>query len=337
MNHKLFIFTSNLLSSKPDLFEQTMNGLQTSTMTMYRGVQLFVREHSEQLLKLPGFDVVSKQFDENVAKLWQLYGVQMEAGVGSAITKKLSRKTMTEVTLDVSRRMVAMAVTEEDLVLKYEAKCTKRQMTLSTSYGVMVNANRVLDLAVENKERLQGYGVDDALLAELKEAIADYRLVISKPRLGIAERHTATEGITEVMKENVALLQKMDVLMAIVQTKNDVLYVSYQGWRKITNTGLRHLALKGMVKDAATNQGLKGVVIEFELIELDGKDVAPDVARKARLVKSSGVSGGFLSRRMVEGEYEVTASKNGYVTQRLIVYKADGETCKVEIGMVGIG
>lgn len=299
-------------------------------------MQAFLKEHQEELLKLPGFDALHQQFDANVEKLNQLALIQMHTVAGSVALKKQKRQTMTDLTLEVSRRVVAMAMLTGNQVLRTEVKCTLRQMTLSTSRGVADRADIVYKLAEQNKDSLAAYGVDDTVLGLLKISIEEYNEVAGKPRLNIVDRHVATSEITSVFKETVALLQKMDILLAIIKGSNESLHSSYRWWRRITHTGLRHLALKGMVKDATTQSGIEGVTVEFKLLTADNQPVTEAQAKKAKLVKNSGKKGGFLSRRMLEGKYEFTASKQGYVTETRTVFKADGITCKLDIALTKV-
>jgi hypothetical protein len=196
-------------------------------------------------------------------------------------------------------------------------------------------ASNIHDLATDNLERLPAYGVDALLLARLKLAIDEYSKSLTGPALGISSRHAATLRIAEIFRLNDALLRKMQILIGVLHSTDPELVSLFRYSRKVINTGLRHLALKGMVRDEATGTGLAGVTVEFTAISGDEHEeqsahVKPD------MVKKSGAKGGFFTRHFAEGAYRVVAYKHGFETLTYTAYVNHGLLCRVEIGLAKI-
>ncbi len=318
-----------------------MTGLQNSTLNTYNLLLTFMRDHAERLSSLPGFDGLYQKFLEQIEELDRLAVKQLNAVRGYTLDKKNKRAELTKLTLDVSRRVVALAVMEDDPELKSRVKCTEREMTLSRDTEVSEKALQVHSIALDNAERLAGYGVDTALLEKLQGAILVYDKTVNLPWTGISDRHAATVKIGELIKETGATLRKIDILLGLLKLEDPDIWFAYRRERKIIKTGIRQLAMKGMVLDSRSNLGIAGATIEFYEANGLGSDWAKEGANGERqlpeqqpsLVKKSTSKGGFLLRKLPEGTYRVVAHRYGYVTQNLKAIVNHGVMCVMEIRM----
>ena len=117
----------------------------------------------------------------------------------------------------------------------------------------------VLTLADTYAEQLAEYGVTAEVTANLGNAINMYALAVPKPKLGIDEIKQITSDLNVKFKTNNALLRKMDALVELEKASNPNFYNSYKNLRKIVIFGRGSLAMKGLVKDADTGNGIHKV------------------------------------------------------------------------------
>ena len=304
-----------------------MTGLQSCIMTSFANIEHYLREHENELKGLPGFIKQRDEFELNLSLLQTLAKKQKHVLEGLTRNKKKTRLAMTELTLDMSVRLVALAVATEDETLAKIAKVTKRMMTLARSSKVRLIASMIYELAMVKKDALLPFDVDEACLAALKTAIDQYAELEVKPREGIAVRKEATQEIAGQIRYIRKLLKKLDSLVSL----KPAVYPGFQKMRKVVNPGMRHLDMKGFVKDAATDEGVHGATLLFYAADEHGN---ADTNSKPVLTKRSNKKGGFQSRHMAEGVYKLVVLMPGYQKMEMKVYVTKGVMCRVEVELL---
>jgi len=130
-----------------------------------------------------------------------------------------------------------------------------------------------------------------------------------------------------LFKDNVAILEKIDLLIEIVRLSQPLFYSGYQDNRKIIHLGTGSLALIASATDAVTSETYKGV--KFTFIYQNGNEaIVRDVEN---LVKITSPKGRFNIKNMTEGAYTVIVEKPGLKSKELHIEKADGDMLKLDV------
>ncbi len=301
-------------------------------MKAYHTVLFFTKNQMGKLSLVPGFVEAYNGLDQSYSNLSRLADKQFSFDKAQAKEKKAKRRVMTDLTLEVSHRMMSFAVSGKDEDLLVRAKMTKRELTLSTGYHVWVLADRIYDLAVANMECLAGIGVTQALMDKHKSAITDYYDFMDAPRMKRVEFKGITAEIAETLKDMAVQMKDMDMLLLFLSMADTVLWDMYHSSRRVINTGLRHLDMKGCVMDAETGDGLAGAILKFFAIDAETGEML-DGKKQPALKKVSGKKGGFLSRILAPGTYRLEVYKVGYARKVMIVRVKKGERCEVNVLM----
>ena len=106
-------------------------------------------------------------------------------------------------------------------------------------------------------------------------------------------------------------------------------YNSYKSARKVIETGVGSLAVKGFVTDAVSGEPVKGATLSFVL---EGGAMAKGAKKAAEsVVKKSADKGGFNIKSLPSGMYSVIVKKVGYADQMATVAVADGDLTELLI------
>ncbi|MFZ4549385.1 MAG: carboxypeptidase-like regulatory domain-containing protein, partial [Bacteroidales bacterium] len=158
-----------------------------------------------------------------------------------------------------------------------------------------------------------------------------YAAAVPQPKLGIDETKQITAALEGFFKKNDLILRKMDALVELEKASTPVFYQSYKNLRKVVVTGKGSLALKGLVKNATTGEGIPKVDVLIDLAD-DGRLKADTELHKN--VKRTAAKGIFTLKSLPEGTYNLTIRKLGYATQVKTINVVDGELCNVVVDLV---
>lgn len=307
-------------------------------MSMLRQVKMYLVQHTEVTERLPNFGVYFAKLETATAKAWELGMGQAIAWSSQGQRKRQARLAMTSLTVDMARRVKAFAMLGDNLVLGMEMNIGKRQLVLAADTVAADIARGVLHRAIDNAPMLGPYGVGEAELSALEGAIDAYAAVISSPRMAIATRKSQLMGFALQLKEAMDALQLIDMLVEIVKDEKGGFYDGYHSARKLINHSVRHLAMRGKVRDAATGKGLGGVKIELAQdeawLEVKGeKEIRRLVRNRVLVVKKTYNKGGWWVKHLKDGTWSFRASLVGYATHVETVYVVKGEMKVVEVEM----
>jgi len=126
-------------------------------------------------------------------------------------------------------------------------------------------------------------------------------------------------------------LGNIDAIVEIVKLAQPNFYSGYKSVRKLIETGIGSLAVKGLVTDAVSGVPLKNVSLSF-VLDGNGTKLKASTSASA-LVKKSAAKGGFNIKTLAAGMYNVTIRKNGYADQAATIAVSDGESSVLNVKM----
>ena len=149
---------------------------------------------------------------------------------------------------------------------------------------------------------------------------------MTKPRLSDAEAKEITRKLAEDFKSAEKKLTEIKAVMEIIRLPDPATYNAFKLACKVLGYGTQSYAVRGMITDANTKAGLKGVTVAF--LNEDGTDLQP------AMVKKSAAKGGFNVKSLAEGIYKLKLTKVGYNDQMITITVNSGELCRINIEMI---
>jgi hypothetical protein len=216
-------------------------------------------------------------------------------------------------------------------ILAKEVHYSESDLKKATGSNLRDNALIIHDKANENIAALTEYGVTARSLSSLKSAIDQFNAAVSSTRIGKTETKQVTGQLAKLFKDNDALLAKFDLLVEIVRLSHPEFYSAYKDSRKVIPRGSGSLALKALVTDAATGEGIKGVKVTFAL--QNGLSKAATATAKKPFVKTTADNGIFKIKNLADGTYTATLIKTGYREEVVTVNVASGEMTVMDVKM----
>ena len=309
-----------------------MNLIQKIKLTMYMVVNDCLTVNSTIVANLPGFAQNNTTLQKNLG-LIQSTGEQQEFDKsGISDNKKLLRQTLVAQAVDISYKMVAYANNTANAVLLKEIKYTKSELEHSADADLKNRAQCIYDRANTNVAALATYGITAALLTNFLGAITAFNIAIPKTKESIKDKKLTTAQLNDLYDSTDLVLENIDKIVEIVHNSQPNFYKIYKESRKLPNSGGSVLSLKGLVKDAASGEYLKGatLIITPELT----KAALATNAKVKDLVKKTADKGGFLVKSLAAGTYTVIIKKAGYVDQIVTIVINDGEMSVLEVQLV---
>ena len=299
-----------------------MTSLQESRFSMHLVSRDFLIQNATITATLPNYAGYFTAVQTGITQIQVIREQQEFDKTGITANKNLLKTNLIAQASDVSRKIVAYATFVNNTVLLNEVKYTESDLKLSADTILKDKCQVIYDRANANVAALSTYGVTPALLTAFLTTLNAYNVSIPKPRLGIADKKEATEQLAKLLKSVDDNFTKIDTLIEIVRTSQPNFYNEYKIARKIVETGVGSLAVKGKITDSVSGKGLKGATVNFRHTTNKGMK---------SIIKKTAEKGGFNIKSLPEGSYSVTVSKPGYKDSVVTVDVTNGELSVVDV------
>jgi len=304
-----------------------MTSSQECKLSMSVGTINFLDKNASITSILPGYEPLITRFRLNIYQITILRDQQEVDTSGIRDNKELLRVGLAALAYDISRKTEAYASFANNLILVKEVHFAETSLTKATDTNLASRAQIIYEKASANMTDLIPYGVTEDDLIALKNAGDLFRAAVPSTRTGSTEKKLITDKIARLIKENDAILEKIDLLIEIVRLSQPDFYKGYKDNRMIIKTGKGSLALIASATDSVTGEVCKGV--KFTFIYQNGNGA---IARSAEpLVKITSKRGRFNVKNMAEGPYNVHVEKPGLKSQELHINKAAGDRLKLNV------
>jgi hypothetical protein len=306
-----------------------MTSEQESRFSMQLVARDFLTANATITATLPNYAGFFTAVTTGITQIQSIREQQEFDKTGIALNKTQLKTNLIALAIDVSRKVVAYATIVNNTVLLKEVKYTESELKKSADTILKDRCQVIYDRANANLAALATYGVTAVILTNLLNTLNSYNTSIPKPRLGIADKKLATEQLAILLKSVDDNFAKIDALVEIVRVTQANFYSEYKNARKVVETGVGSLSVKGKITDSVSGVGLKGATITFA-VDASAK-TAMAVSYLAIKVKKSAEMGGFNIKSLSEGSYNVTISKPGYNDAVVTVYVTNGELSVVDV------
>jgi len=307
-----------------------MTNQQESRLSMYLTFRDFQASYTAITNSLPNYTTNSTTFVNTIPQIQAIAEQQKISKKGVTDNKNNLKETLIVMTADYARKLGVYAKFTNNATLAQEVKFSESKLRQIADTAVKDYAQIVYDRAQTNVAALATYGITAATQTTLLNAINAYNASIGKPGVSRTESGQNTKQLEALFKTADAALANMDAAVEIVRLTQVAFYNSYKNARKVIETGIGSLAVKGLVTDARSGEPLKGVTLSFSLEGNNGLAKAAKAATES-VVKKTAEKGGFNIKTLPSGMYSVTIKKVGYVDQVVTVAVADGDLTELNV------
>lgn len=297
---------------------------------MYLTFRDFQASYTAITNSLPNYTTNSTTFVNTIPQIQAIAEQQKISKKGVTDNKNNLKETLIVMTADYARKLGVYAKFTNNAPLAQEVKFSESKLRQIADTAVKDYAQIVYDRAQTNVAALATYGITAATQTTLLNAINAYNASIGKPGVSRTESGQNTKQLEALFKTADAALANMDAAVEIVRLTQVAFYNSYKNARKVIETGIGSLAVKGLVTDARSGEPLKGVTLSFSLEGNNGLAKAAKAATES-VVKKTAEKGGFNIKTLPSGMYSVTIKKVGYVDQVVTVAVADGDLTELNV------
>ncbi len=312
-----------------------MTSEQVIRLSMFMAVRDFLTANATITATLPNYAGDFTAVQNGITSIQTIREQQEFDKTGIAANKNQLKTTLISQAMDVSRKVVAYALYVNNTVLLNEVKYSETDLKKSADTILKDKSQVIYDRANTNLAALATYGITAAILTSLQTAITNYNAAIPKPRLGINDKKQATAQLAVLLDTVDSNLLKIDSLAEIVRLTQVNFYNGYKNARRIVETGIGSLALRGSAIETQNGEPVTNATFTFNH---NGETLKTAMAGSSQdgngtIVKKTAAKGNFNIKSMPEGTYSVTVTKPGYKDKVVTVSVTNGELCDLVVEM----
>lgn len=310
-----------------------MTSQQESRLSMYLSFRSYNANYTAITNPLPNFSTNLVLLENSIVQIQSVAEQQKVSKKGVTDIKKTLKENLIVTTADYARKLGVYAKFNNNTTLMHEIKFSESKLRQVSDTAVKDYAQIVYNRAHPIIESLAPYGITAATQTALLAAINTYNATIGKPRVSRTETRQTTKELERLFKTAETALANMDAAVEIIRISQPAFYDGYKNVRRVYDTGVGSLAIKGLVIDALSGEPIKRATLLFTLNENNGNNGMAKSAKMAAesIIKKTAEKGGFNIKSMPSGMYTVTIKKVGYADQVTTVAVADGELAEINI------
>lgn len=301
-----------------------MNNKQENRLSMYIAVRDYLGGFLTILTTLPNFQAIYTKL-QNIIILIHNAGEHQEIDKsGNTAVKRRLKEELAHVAAETAIRLLAFAKLTKNEVLEKEINFTEKALLRMPDIRLRNTTQLIYNSADDNLTALATYKVTAATQEALQAAIDAFDKIIGKPRTEKVETSKATKQLIAGYKDAESILADLDAVMGIIRNEQVDLCNGYDAVRKVINVGSKKVAIKGMITDAATGEGLKGATISLTLSS-NGMAAKTNGSLKPDIIKRSAAKGGFHVINAPDGTYDVVIAMPGFKTGNTKISVVSGQ------------
>jgi len=301
-----------------------MNRHQINELNMYDSVEQLFNADTAIWSSNAAVSATFATFTSHVNAINANDTVQKTSSIGTTQTKETAKTAMAIAAVALANAGKAYATATGNQVLFDAMNHGKNEIVKASDTDADDICQNIHDSAAPYITNMAAYGATSASLTNLQNLINAYSALIGKPALQKSIVTNATITLAQHFAAANALLKnQLDPLMAQYQTSNAVFYNQYNGVRVINDIGHRHtVTLTGFIYDTHSHA-------------LTGASVT--LSGAASHHKITDATGQYKFTRLHTGNYILTVTANGFVTQTKNISVTQNEMVHTDFTMVATG
>ena len=294
-----------------------MTNDQENHYSMFKATEKTCDENIALITPITALADIYDHFKATLNKIKQEVVKQETPITGVAEDKEVLRLDLAHYCFVIASLILTYARRVNNNTLKAAVNIAKRDLEKDRDSTLVTDCQRIADKADENIAALAAYGVTPAMVTTLKDKTDAFAAIVADPTHALDHRIVYTENLRVLVKTaNDILRFDMDPNMELFSITAPQFYMLYQASRQIIDLhGPSNVEpngnLKGVVRDATTNNVIEGVQIV-----VNGTDFATETNPL-----------GEYTLPLLPGTYGITASIDEYseeeVTDLVVVKQQD--------------
>lgn len=237
-----------------------MTKRQIAKQNMYLGIMMICLNNSLVWQLVQVFTAAFDLFKAKIKELDKAAERQESLKAGYTIAKRNNRVAMANATFIIKSAVQALASDTGNAGLFGELNYSYTKLIQGSAIGSRNRCQIVHDLAQANMVALQQYGVVQADNDQLKQLIANFSDMISKPKVLITQEKEATKAVKALMQEiDIILNNKLTKLMANFSKSAPTFYKEFILGKKIYNAKTNFTEIRATIINQNTGTLLEGV------------------------------------------------------------------------------
>ena len=218
-----------------------MNDKQNAKQNMHQAVLHILRENQQIYSGVPAFVRAVEELELLVKEIDKSARLQSSTVVKGATNEKRDAETvLVSQCIKIANAIYVLAIDENNLGLLPKATINKSMLYNAQNNETLGIAVRICNEAEELIEKLAQYGINQAEVDVLKNAIENYERLIAKPRAAISEKKQTTANLVYLFARTDTILNdRLDKLMSLFKIQEPDFYAVYFNARNIMNTAAR--------------------------------------------------------------------------------------------------
>jgi len=234
-------------------------------------------------------------------RILQLEQTQQNDITGNREGKERKLATLAAKAIAIAKPLACFARDSENQTLLAEIDFELTHILQTKDLTAIDRSRTILDKATQHKTELIPYGITQAILDELEDAIDQFSQVMTTPRVARTLTKTATHAIKAEAGKLDTTLITLDQILTPFRTTKKTFYNTYINARQIIDTGSRNIMLRGKITDARTGIPIPGVIITIK-------------RQGFRKTITSSKRGHYRFQMLHTSTYRITFVKDGYQT-----------------------
>ncbi len=298
-----------------------MNARQESKLNMYQGVQLLCKNNSTITNTNIAFTEALETLNLKITEIQGYATLAIKHTKGISTDKGLVKANLCLVAAKMAGFIFAYASTVNNTVLMEEVNYSLSALKKLREDAIVPTVNNIYQVANANLNVLANYGVTQASLEELSQAIADYNKVVPITKTMSSERSNFTDNITKLIEETDTLLKnRLDKLILLFEATHPDFVNTYKKVRHVDAPNKTITQIKGKVSNKVDGKAIEGAIIT-----LSGTTNATTKSDKA---------GNFVIKPVTYGDYQLSIKATGFKDYSDIAFVVKkGKVNKVLVGL----
>ncbi len=228
-----------------------MTNHESNKLAMYQSVISLLKANQARTVSVQALSAAVAEFEELAERIAAKDLERGDKMAGIMAQRAASQDDVIERTVAVGSALTALAHSRTDVALKERARVRFSMLRVLRPPELEEKAKAVLALAKDNKEALAPFGVTDAVLKGLQDAVAAFHRSAEAVGAGVAGRVGARQTLSELFDQTDQLLRDgLDGMVQMLRRGDRQLYDEYQAARVIRDLGSRHKPTEPIVTQA---------------------------------------------------------------------------------------
>ena len=300
---------------------EDLNGIQAREYNRAQTLALYFSEQKDVYTLYAPFSAEVNLFFKNNNQLIALVPVKDVTGEGIITGEKGNLKVMVATLANtICTRVAAYAKKIGDTKLETTIYNRTSAIIRLKDAAVLGFVTRLVSNVTPllNNADFQAYSVTQNMLDTLTKTTVDFNNSIGKAAIAQSNNSYTSRAINDILKNIRSNVVQFNLLLNFFGEDYPAFVDGYRKASTVTNTGIRHNGIEGVVKNLSTGDPVKGVIITGE-----GKN---------KMV-STNAKGEYKLNRLKTGSMLITIAAPGYDSQTITVTIIRGKILELNVNL----